>query len=766
MIPWWKHLNFLIKHQLYVRILPVVVIAVMGVGFFSGRLLTSRAVNTYLEQREEKQAAALTELLGTIGMRALAAEAHKDESIAGWDWSYGHASLVEQNLEQDLLEGFLDFEGVQGVSVVPISPWVQRDSPRVTLAADLRSETNSNIMQAWIQQAWRNYLGYEWLALGSGMRWTGGPRQTIVDDFHSLMVFDPVNLARAKVMPEEAWAAEVAPEFVPVLPVVVREKPSFSDLTSPEWQRPQILLLLDIPFLLAGSTLAGEDPDNVGLLLDTGGQLLYASVDSLTAGYELTGDDREVFPGVSGAELGSFLKHSGCERSHAYLGRQWDPYVFMLTQRSELPLLLVSALPFSKIHGGMVLYTAIVVLMAVIAFLGSILAITSVGEVLSDRMQAMAVYMEEVAKGDYTRRMPVGKEDEVGRLVRYFNLMTAALEEAHHELREKTHKLRIALARMKRLDKAKDDFLSLISHEVRTPLTSIMGSVEFFKMVLPTASEEQLNLLEQLNLIEITEIIESNGHRLNEFMNDAIMMTALQSTDMKVEFTPVPMCDLCELVLSGLQESIISKQLTVANELADNGTWSVLGDRDLMITALDKLLRNAVQHNYSHGRVRICEVEEIVGMGGVKELLMEKTRRELSSIPSFARWLDLDVRWRIVMIYNTGNAIPEEKRDTLFRKFELVGHIEHHHKGSGLSMSIVQAVLENHGGKVFVQSRENDGNYFYLLIPTVDLEAGADDLDGSGHEEGNGIDSTAWHKDVHLMGNFARLDVELEHTRS
>ena len=80
MFHFWEKYNFRIKHQLYLRILPVVVLAVLGVGLFSGRLLTTRAVNTYLEQEGEQQDAVLSKLLSRISLRALAAEFRLDQA--------------------------------------------------------------------------------------------------------------------------------------------------------------------------------------------------------------------------------------------------------------------------------------------------------------------------------------------------------------------------------------------------------------------------------------------------------------------------------------------------------------------------------------------------------------------------------------------------------------------------------------------------------------------------------------------------------------
>jgi signal transduction histidine kinase len=529
------------------------------------------------------------------------------------------------------------------------------------------------------------------------------------------------------------------------------------------WSRAQTLLLLDPARLVDALAVDGAHPGDVSMWLDPRGRIVTASVDSLAAGLDLTGDGNPVFTGVAPRQLASFLRGGDPTLAHTYLGPRWNPFIFMRQARPELPLHFVSALPFSKVHGGLVLYTAIVVLMAVIALLGSILAITQVGERLSNRMQKLSANMGQVASGEYNHRMAVGEEDEVGRLISYFNVMTAGLEEAHRELREKTHRLRIALARQRRLDKAKDDFLALISHEVRTPLTSIMGGIEFLRMVLPQASQEQKQVLEQLNLPEIAEIIESSGHRLHDFMNDAILMTALQSSDSRLNVSPLPVLDFCELVLSGLQEEIAARELTVSTELESEPTWLALCDRELMVTAFEKLLRNAVQHNLEEGMVRVREVAEVPGLGCAPDIVGENARRDMAERPAFSPWAEAPLQWRIVEIYNTGPIIPAERREALFRKFEIVGRIEHHQKGSGLSLSIVQAVLENHGGKIHVDSRLNDGNYFYLVIPALSVEDAERYAPDSWQEEGQGLGGVAGDEEVDPVAEGAACEVELEH---
>jgi signal transduction histidine kinase len=186
-----------------------------------------------------------------------------------------------------------------------------------------------------------------------------------------------------------------------------------------------------------------------------------------------------------------------------------------------------------------------------------------------------------------------------------------------------------------------------------------------------------------------------------------------------------------------------------------------------MVTAFAKLLRNAVQHNFDQGLVRVREVTEIPGHGGPEEVIGGNWPAELAERPAFAPWQAAGIHWRIIMIYNTGPTIPAERRDALFNKFEIVGRIEHHQKSSGLSLSIVRAVLENHGGKIHVESRESDGNYFYLVIPAMEREAIAKVVaQPLGDQQGQGVGGAAGDEEVDLTGDGAGLEVELEHSRS
>ncbi len=752
MTSFWNRFNFRIKHQLYLRILPVVALSVLAVGAFSGRLLTSRAERTYQQQESLENTNALRRVVERISVQALLAEVQRDDRLT--PLMRAAAPGTHRATAERFLGGMLRREAVRGAAIVSVGADGRAAFVAAAFDTELAIPANADSLTAWIGGAWSGLASADWTDLQAGTSWPRGPRTVNIDRAHSLWIFDPLPLARG------AGSAEL------VLPTVVFEgafvPADWGESSHAGRARMHVVLMLDIPSLLSdwfddGAT--GElQPGEFQAAVDERGRLICASADTLAAGLDLTAPGPGVFHRVRGEDLAALLHREGGDGIvQSTLGSRLNPQSFLLARRPELPFGLVSALEMSKINGGFVLYTAIIVLMVVIALLGSILAITSVGERLSNRLQAMSLNMEEVAKGDFTRRMGVGTEDEVGRLISYFNQMTGDLADAHRLVNDKTRNLRIALDKMQRLDKAKDDFLALISHEVRTPLTSIIGGIDYLRVVLPGQETEQGQALAKLGVTEIVEIVENSGRRLSEFMNDAILMASLQSADVRVHLEPVPIVDICSMVLSSLQEGITARSLTVENELAGTASWGPLCDREMLVVAVEKLLRNAVQHNVDGGRVRIREVAAIPGLGPVADALDERARQGFLDQPVMASWCERGVSWRAVELFNTGPHIPLDKREALFTKFELVGRIEHHQKGSGLSLPIVQAIVENHGGRIHVESVAGEGNFFYLIVPSVELG------DDSGEEQGQGRGGVAGDEEMGVAADAAAREVELDH---
>ena len=313
-------------------------------------------------------------------------------------------------------------------------------------------------------------------------------------------------------------------------------------------------------------------------------------------------------------------------------------------------------------------------------------------------------------------------------------------------------------------DRAKDDFLVLISHEVRTPLTSLMGGVEFMRSALDKADPAQKEAVEALHLPEIVDIVASSGRRLSGFMNDAIQMTAVQGAERELDLKPVPIERLLEVGLCGVRERARLRNITVVNEFSGEDGWSVLCDMGVLKLALERILSNAVIHNRDGGHLVIRRADSIPGLTAEQVRPDAEMVRRLWSQKSFQDYAATPIRWLLVEIFNTGDPIPEDRRRALFGKFELVGRIEHHHKGSGLSLPIAQAAIVHHGGRIFLDSADRDGNSFYLLLPCVAEGIGATpDLENLWDQAGQGQGGVAGNEQVGQVRHAAGLAVELQH---
>ena len=475
-------------------------------------------------------------------------------------------------------------------------------------------------------------------------------------------------------------------------------------------------------------------------------------------------NDSDYFTGISGAKLLAMSEDLSTGQYQKGLVNRWsDPWLVATAPSTVLPVTLFSAQPAKNLRVLILRYLTLVAGMTILALFGAILGIMRVMNRVTRRMGELADSMSALAKGEYSRRLPEGRWDEIGQLIGYFNLMAISLDEAHREVKEKTVHLRTALENMRLLDKAKDDFLVLISHEVRTPLTSIMGGVDFLKSTMARASEQEQAVFEKMNVSEVVAIIQNNGERLSGFMTDAIQMTAIQSVDRRLNLKPQPVADLFEMGLCGIREKASQRNIQVENQLHDQ-VWAVLGDAKILKIALEKILNNALVHNREGGKILIREVWTVPGQGGPDDLLRPEDAHTLMAQPDFSRYEDEDVRWRLIEIFNSGEPIPEDRREALFGKFQLVGRIEHHQKGSGLSLPIAQGAVQCHGGRLLLHSHENDGNSFYLMLPPLLDQNAIDEAMAASlwDDARQSIGGVAGDKKVGQVADLTMLKVEVD----
>jgi len=689
------------RYQVYLRVLPVLFLAVFALGAFSWTVFTRWTLNSALEYQQKDLSTFVVQLQNRAAVAAMSAETHRS-SLVFHDHSGNWSGHGDKLLQVPLVRGVL--------SIGPAGSQKARET-NSHLANFLSLEKNHRQIDKWWQA--RSFFTVEkyeeetWAkasAISSSLMLNG-------DLSHKTRIFSPILL-------DQITAENVSLQTT-VLPVLVWDDcKGRGDLLSSSKSRAHgAVYFLD----LAGLTDKIPTSSWFTILNDVG-QVLVSSSAGLPAGSFIQdhagGSANSLLSVANGNELASLLDLPN-GKDHGIFGSLFSPWLVISKSVDNMPVSLLSARPIGYLQNMTFRYFAMVLGIAVLALAGAVVGVTRVMEPLSSRLSYLAQNMEDVAKGNYSQRMPESNNDEVDQLVGYFNLMAVSLDEAHRQVKDKAVHLRAALENMRMLDRAKDDFLVLISHEVRTPLTAIKGGVNFLKSSVAKVESEDRKILDKLNVSEIADIIEKSSNRLSGFMTDAIQMTAIQSSNQTLDLKPVPVMDLVEIGLVGVRDHAQQKGVTIENNLDESVRWSVLCDLSVLKVAFERLMDNAISHNETDGVIRISEVSSVPEQGEVSDLTDIERIRALMGQSSMQEWEDEELRWRLIEIYNSGEPIPEDRLGALFGKFEIVGRIEHHHKGSGLSLPIAQAAVAHHGGGIFVHSNGQTGNSFYVLLPTM-----------------------------------------------
>ncbi len=232
--------------------------------------------------------------------------------------------------------------------------------------------------------------------------------------------------------------------------------------------------------------------------------------------------------------------------------------------------------------------------------------------------------------------------------------------------------------RLKELDKMKSDFVSNVSHELRTPLTAIKGSVDnMLDGLTGLLNEKQSRYLTR---------IKSNADRLTRLINDILDLSRIEAGKIDLQAAVLPLVALAKEVAEGLRPVAVDKliSLEVASPDARVTAWA---DRDKVIQVLMNLIGNAVKFTPTNGKVSVT---------------VERNGDE----------------WVQTSVADTGPGIPLEEANKIFDKFYQIAQAgKQKARGTGLGLAISKALVEMHGGRIWVESEVGSGSTFSFTLP-------------------------------------------------
>jgi len=273
-------------------------------------------------------------------------------------------------------------------------------------------------------------------------------------------------------------------------------------------------------------------------------------------------------------------------------------------------------------------------------------------------IQAMAEGARMIGSGRFDHRIPVASQDEMGRLASELNDMAVKLKE---------------------VSDMKQDFVSSITHDLRSPVTGIELCADII-----------LNLVKNREHGKIPEqVVSINEHsqRLNRYIDSLLELSKIDSGKMTLDIKTVNLEELADRAVRAFkayaEQKGLKLELIVGQEIPDTR-----GDPDRLYQVLSNIIGNAVKFTNS-GSVSVF-IETVPG-------------------------------WQKVRVCDTGAGIPAGELGNIFGKFYRITHGKRDYpvarQGTGLGLFIAKFIIEQHGGGIEVESKEGKGSVFTAFLP-------------------------------------------------
>ncbi|QEK13130.1 HAMP domain-containing histidine kinase [Crassaminicella thermophila] len=240
------------------------------------------------------------------------------------------------------------------------------------------------------------------------------------------------------------------------------------------------------------------------------------------------------------------------------------------------------------------------------------------------------------------------------------------------------NKFQKILIEYKKIEESRKKIISNISHDLRTPLTSLLGYIEAIKND-PTLREEEKE--------KYIEVVYSKGKLLHVLLEDFFALSKIESNDDVLNFEKINICESVRMSILTFYEDFTKNNIIPEIQLPDEQVF-ISGDEKSIHRILNNLLSNALKYGKDGGKIGI-------------EIKKEK---------EFVR----------IIVWDNGKGIPNNEIPHIFeRLYTLEDSRNTHLQGNGLGLTIVKKLIEKHGGKIYVSSIPYKKTEFSFTFPLV-----------------------------------------------
>lgn len=279
---------------------------------------------------------------------------------------------------------------------------------------------------------------------------------------------------------------------------------------------------------------------------------------------------------------------------------------------------------------------------------------------------------ETVSDSDYTVRINTTSRDDIGAVSAAFNRMAEKLEFEKHTIEANNE-------RLADLQNMRSEFVANVSHELKTPLTSIRGFVDTLR------NTENVDPAVQKRFLEIIDI---EAQRLHQLINDILQLSEIERLQPDAEKEHFELCDLISETATLLKEKAEEKGVTIVLDACE--PLPVLADRYRIKQILINLIDNAINYNRREGMVWLS------------------AKREPNSVIA-------------IHVRDNGEGIPPEHLQRIFERFYRVDKSHSREVGgTGLGLSIVKHIAALYEGTAIAESQEGVGSLFIVRLKIAD----------------------------------------------
>lgn len=282
--------------------------------------------------------------------------------------------------------------------------------------------------------------------------------------------------------------------------------------------------------------------------------------------------------------------------------------------------------------------------------------------------------IQKVTEGDYDVEASIKYDDELGMLAANINALAKTLKDKEVESAILKENERLAYDAERNAEKQKNDLITNVAHDLRTPLTTIVGYLELIKSN-PQLTKDEIH--------KYSSVAYDKSIRLQHMMDDLFEFTKLDSPDIRVHMTTINISELILQITDEFYPSFQEHHLTPLITISDPLLF-VNGDGQLLARVFDNLISNALKYGQDGGKIKI----EVLN----------------------------DEETITIKIRNYGNTISKEDLPYIFNKFYRSDSSRSSATGgTGLGLAIAKSIVTMHKGNIFATSHKDRTTFVVIL---------------------------------------------------